>query len=75
MAMDALVVRIARLEGGYEQIDKRLGSLEGRMASLERKMDDGFRSLHEKIDVNSRWLIGLFLVNWVTVIIAVPFHR
>jgi len=26
---------MARLEGAYEQIDKRLGSLDGRMASLE----------------------------------------
>ena len=30
MAADALEVRIAHLEGAYEQIDKRLGSLDGR---------------------------------------------
>ena len=33
--MDAFAVRMVRLEGAYEQIDKRLGSLDGRMASLE----------------------------------------
>jgi hypothetical protein len=37
MAADALTVRIAHLDGAYEQVDKRLGSLEGRMASLSAR--------------------------------------
>jgi len=52
MATDALGVRIAHLEGAYEQIDKRLGSIEGRMASLEQKLDRHFL-----------WILGLLIVS------------
>jgi hypothetical protein len=86
MAADALEVRIAHLEGAYEQIDKRLGSLEGRMASLERKVDEGFAHLRrdltqaidrvgQKLDATFRWVIGIILVNWITLMLAVLLRR
>ncbi len=75
MAADALAVGIAHLEGAYEQIDKRLGSIEGRMASLERKVDDGFVQLRAEIHTSFRWVIGVVLVNWVTLMLAVFLHR
>ena len=49
MAVDAFAVRMVRLEGAYEQIDKRLGSLEGRMASLERKLDETLARLRQDL--------------------------
>ena len=52
MATDALEVRMAHLEGAYEQIDKRLGSIENRMASLEQKLDRQFL-----------WILGLLIVS------------
>jgi hypothetical protein len=52
VATDALDVRIAHLEGAYEQIDKRLGSIESRMASLEQKLDRYFL-----------WILGLLIVS------------
>jgi len=33
MAIEALEVRMARLEGGYEQINERLGAIEQRLTS------------------------------------------
>ncbi len=75
MAADGLAVRIAHLEGAYEQIDKRLGSIEGRMASLERKVDDGFTQLRAEIHTTFRWVIGVILINWVTLMLAVFLHR
>ena len=82
MAADALAVRIAHLAGAYEQIDKRLGSVEGRMASLERKVDDGFvelrgevRSVDQKLDTAFRWVIGVILANWITLMLAILLHR
>ncbi len=75
MAADALAVRIAHLEGAYEQIDKRLGSLDGRVASLERKVDDGFDRVGQKLDTTFRWVIGVILVNWITLMLAVFLHR
>ena len=86
MAADALEIRVAHLEGAYEQIDKRLGSLEGRMASLERKVDEGFAHLRrdltqaidrvgQKLDATFRWVIGIILVNWITLMLAVLLRR
>jgi tetrahydromethanopterin S-methyltransferase subunit G len=93
MTADTLEVRIAHLEGAYEQVDKRLGSIESRMTSLERKVDDGFahlrtdlhrieqkldgkidrieQKLDGKIDATFRWVIGIILVNWVTLMLAI----
>ena len=84
--MDAFAVRMVRLEGAYEQIDKRLGSLEGRMASLERKVDEGFARLRQdltqaidrvgqKLDATFRWVIGIVLVNSFTLMLAIFLRR
>jgi hypothetical protein len=51
MAADALGVRMAHLEGAYEQIDKRLGSLEGEVRDLRHELHDQFR-----------WIVGLLIV-------------
>lgn len=51
MGTEATDVRLARLEGAYEQIDKRLGTIEGRLAVLEGKVDAGFARLDAKIDM------------------------
>lgn len=64
MTADALEVRIAHLEGAYEQIDKRLGSLES-----------AFAQLRAEIHATSRWLTGLILVNWISIMLAVFLHR
>ena len=84
--MDAFAVRMVRLEGAYEQIDKRLGSLESRMASLERKVDEGFARLRQdltqaidrvgqKLDATFRWVIGIVLVNSITLMLAIFLRR
>lgn len=39
MATGPLEVRPARLEGSYEQMDRRLGSIEERLGLLEIKID------------------------------------
>ena len=49
MPADAWELRTARLEGAYEQIDRRLGAVEGRLATLEQKMDTGFAHLRAEI--------------------------
>ena len=49
MAADAWELRTARLEDAYEQVDRRLGALEGRLATLEQKMDTGFAQIRVEI--------------------------
>jgi len=86
MAADALEIRVAHLEGAYEQIDKRPGSLEGRIVSLERKVDEGFAWLRQdltqaidrvgqKLDATFRWVIGIVLVNSITLMLAIFLRR
>ena len=58
MAADMLGVRMAHLEGAYEQLDKRLGSLEGRLGSLEGEVRDLRRDVHDQF----RWTVGLLIV-------------
>lgn len=68
---NALEIRMAHLEGAYQQIDKRLGS-------LERQVSDGFgqlrgelRDIRAEIRSEIRWLIGLIVVDWITVMLAI----
>jgi hypothetical protein len=75
MARDALVFRIAHLERAYEQIDKWLGLARRRMASLEHKVDHGFTQLRAGIHRTSRWVIGVILLDWVTLMLAVLLYR
>jgi tetrahydromethanopterin S-methyltransferase subunit G len=71
MATDALAVRIAHLEGAYEQIDKRLGVIEGDIRGLRGEVQEVGR----KLDTTFRWVIGIILVNWVTLMLAILLHR
>ncbi len=74
MAADALDVRIAHLEGAYEQIDRRLGSVEGQMQGLRVEMNalrDELRSemrglrteLLARMDRQFFWILGLLIIS------------
>lgn len=52
MAAESVEVRLARLEGSYEQINERLGSIEARITSLEQKVDRQFY-----------WLTGILVTS------------
>ena len=58
MAADMLGVRMAHLESAYEQLDKRLGSLEGRLVSLAGEVRDLRRDVHDQF----RLTVGLLIV-------------
>lgn len=47
MTADAWEVRTARLEGAYEQFDRRLGALETRLGSVENRIT----ALDQRIDM------------------------
>lgn len=63
MTADALEVQIAHLEGAFEQVDKRLGSIENRMSALERKVDEGFARVRVEMDRQFFWVLGLLVVS------------
>ena len=76
---DTLDVRIAHLEGGYEQIDKRLGTLEARLSALEAtfkteigslrtELRDAVRLLRQETREQFRWVIGFQIVTLLSFI-------
>jgi phage shock protein A len=68
MSAQPLESRVARLEGAYEQVDRRLDSMDRRLESLDRKVDD-IRDLLQ-------WrMTSLILGTWITLIIAIFAHR
>ena len=50
MSAQPLEIRLAHLEGAYEQISERLGGVDGRLTALDQKIDSRFDRLDEKID-------------------------
>ena len=59
---------MARLEGAYEQVDKRLESIDRRLDSLDRKIDN-VRDLLQ-------WrMTSLILGTWLTVMLTIFLHR
>jgi len=54
---DTLDVRIAHLEGAYEQIDKRLAGVESSLTQLRQEMREQFR-----------WILGFQILTWVSIL-------
>lgn len=69
---------MTRLEGAYEQIDKRLGALETRLGSVEKRitaLDQGldtrfaqvevsFAQLRTEMRIQFCWLLGVILTGF-----------
>ncbi len=77
MATEPIEVRMARLEGSYEQIDRRLGSIDDRLGRLETKVDAVADRLDRKLDTLSgriyTLLYGVIAAVLVPIVIRVFF--
>jgi chromosome segregation ATPase len=51
--------RIARLEGSFDQIERRLGTLEQDLRSLRAEINARFDRLETRIDRLMYWQLGL----------------
>jgi hypothetical protein len=85
MSGQPLEVQMAHLEGGYEQLDKRLGdlasSIDSRFAQVDSRfaqMDSRFGQVELRLDGLGRRLDGfqwrmtsLIVVTWVTTMLAI----
>lgn len=65
---DTIEMRLAHWEGGYQQIDKRLGTVEQRLTLVETKLDGLRRDVDQRFDrvehaLRTRFygLVGLML--------------
>lgn len=65
---------MARLEGTYEQIDRRLEAFEARVDSrfngLESRMDARFEAQASRLDGIQRRMTALIVATWTTTLLA-----
>lgn len=62
MATEPMEIRMARLEGAYEQIDRRLGTIETDVRDLGTEMRGGFGELRAEMRRQFYWIVGLIIV-------------
>jgi predicted nuclease with TOPRIM domain len=76
----SLEERMAKIEGILEQMDKRLNHLESNMISFNERLNsfdkrldsfnERFDRINERIDSLFKWLIGLILGMWTTIMMT-----
>ena len=78
MSAQPVEIRMARLEGAYEQINERLGTMEARIDNrfngIEARLnnhDARFDALDRKIDSRFGQLLVVVMTSWVTTIGAI----
>ena len=62
MYANPLEARVARVEGAFDQVNERLGSIERRLDSMDGRFN--------AIDARFNWVIGTIIGTWVTMISA-----
>ena len=61
---DTLEVRIAHLEGAYEQIDKRLAGVEAGLLQVRQEISQLCQETREQF----RWLLGFQILAWISIL-------
>ena len=61
---DTLDVRIAHLEGAYEQIDRRLGTVEAGLVQVRQEISH----LRQETREQFRWLLGFQMLSWISIL-------
>lgn len=61
--LDQLIERMARIEGGFEQMDKRISGVEQRMVGLEHGQQD--------LRKDVRQILFVILGTWITIMVAI----
>jgi hypothetical protein len=68
MSTSSIEERMARLEGSYEQIERRLSTLEQDMRAGFAGVENRFARMEDRIESRFRWLLGTTLGMWATVL-------
>jgi tetrahydromethanopterin S-methyltransferase subunit G len=71
MSTQALEARISHIEGAFDQVNERLGSIDRRLDSMETRFEGRFA----QIDQRFIWVIGTIVGTWIATILAIIFHR
>jgi len=82
MAQTGLEERMAKIEGAFEQIDRRLGRVEAELVSLRRELHQQISAVREELkgEINSvredvrslyRMTLSVLIPMWVTIVGAI----
>ena len=58
----------ARLDDRIDKLEARFDKLEARIDNLEARLDDRIDKLAQKIDTNTRWMIGISLTYGIGIL-------
>ena len=58
----------ARLDDRFDKLEARFDKLEVRIDKLEARLDDRIDTLAQKIDTNTRWMIGISLTYGIGIL-------
>ena len=62
--------RIDKLEIRIDKLETRFDKLEARIDKLEARLDDRIDKLTQKIETNTRWMIGISLTYGIGILAA-----
>ncbi len=62
MAAESMDVRLARVEGAFEQFSLRLTGIESRLVQMDTRLDSRISHLDEKVDRQFYWIVGLIVI-------------
>jgi hypothetical protein len=60
-----------RIDAMERHIDERFGAMDKRIDGVEKRID----TLDSKIDNTTRWMVGLMLGSWITLMAAIFLHH
>ena len=58
----------ARLDDRIDKLEARFDKLEARIDNLEARLDDRINKLAQKIDSNTRWMIGISITYGIGIL-------
>ncbi|CAB4367290.1 MAG: hypothetical protein F2916_00370 [Actinobacteria bacterium] len=65
---DRLDARFDRLEARVDKLEARIDKLEDRIDKLEARLDDRIDQLAQKIETNTKWMIGISLTYGIGIL-------
>lgn len=68
-------IRLARLEGAYEQLDHRLADLRQELGQRFGSLDARIETLSGRMDQKFTCVLGLIVGTWITTILTILFRH
>jgi len=66
--LDRLEARFDRLEVRMDRLEDRMDKLEARIDNLEARLDDRIDKLTQKIETNTKWMIGISITYGIGIL-------